>query len=170
MVLSIRTATLEDVSLLNELACTTYRSHYGKIWISKREMEGYFDKEYSYEAIIKSLNDPGESWYLISEDKPIGFAKVIWESGIPGIDKSGVLLSKLYLNDAATGKGYGKQIVEVIMQYSKDRGYQYFWLEVLEQNERACRFYENQGLVYISNSTFIAGSREITLKVMGKAL
>ncbi|MFC6377552.1 GNAT family N-acetyltransferase [Tatumella terrea] len=168
MELGIRKASSGDLKLLHDLARVTYRTHYSQIWLSKNDMEDYINKEYSYESIRKSLANPRVTWYLIVTDRPIGFAKVIWEMRVPGTGRVGVFLSKLYLDEGATGKGYGKHIVELIMQYSKDKGYDYFWLEVIKQNERACRFYESQGLNYISNGILKAGAKNISLKIMGK--
>ena len=64
---------------------------------------------------------------------------------------SGVLLNKLYLASGATGQNYGKQIFEQILSLARQRGERFLWLEVLEGNDRARKFYENLGLNYIKD-------------------
>lgn len=170
MTLSIREADLVDLVLLNELGYKIYRSHFSHMWISESEMNGFLDAEYSYPTLEKSLQDPGTSWYLAEANYPIGFAKVTWKSVIPETTISGVLLNKLYLNPTETGKNYGKMMFEKFVVLAQSRGKKYLWLEVLEQNERAYRFYEKQGMLYIKDTVLKTDSQQSTLKVMGMTI
>lgn len=170
MTLSIREADLTDLVLLNELGYNIYRSHFSHMWISEFEMNIFLEDEFSYSTLEKSLQDPSISWYLAEAEYPIGFAKVTWESLIPGTSISGVLLNKLYLNPTETGKNYGKLMFEKFIVLAKIRGKKYLWLEVLEQNERAYRFYEKQGMLHIKDTVLITASQKSTLKIMGMTI
>lgn len=170
MTLSIRKAELTDLVLLNELGYNIYRSHFIHMWISESEMDEFLDAEYSYPVLEKSLQEHGTSWYLAEVDYPVGFAKVTWESPIPETSISGVLLNKLYLTPTETGKNYGKRMFEKFIVLAQSRGKKYLWLEVLEQNERAYRFYEKQGMVHIKDTVLRTASQECTLKVMGMTI
>jgi len=43
-------------------------------------------------------------------------------------------------------------------------------MEVLEQNERACNFYNKQGMRYIKDIIFKTASQQNVLKIMGMPL
>lgn len=170
MTLSIREAGLTDLVLLNELGYGIYRAHFSHMWISESEMTGFLDAEYSYSTLERSLQEPGTSWYLAEASVPIGFAKITWESAIPETSISGVLLNKLYLKSTETGKNYGKLMFEKFIVLAQSRGKKYLWLEVLEQNERAYRFYERQGMLHIKDTVFRTASQQSTLKIMGMSI
>ena len=163
MTLSIREAELTDLVLLNELGYNIYRSHFSHMWSSESEMDEFLDSEYSHLVLEKSLQEHGTSWYLAEADYPVGFAKVTWESPIPETSISGVLLNKLYLAPTETGKNYGKMMFEKFIALAQSRGKKYLWLEVLEQNERAYRFYEKQGMVHIKDTAIRTASQEINI-------
>lgn len=167
MIFNIRDADLTDSGILNELGYNIYRSHFSHMWISESEMNVFLDAEYSYPALEKSLQDPSTSWYLAEAHHPIGFAKIIWESCIPETSISGVLLNKLYLIPTETGKNYGKMMFERFIAIAQNRGKKYLWLEVLEQNERAYRFYEKQGMLHVKDTVLSTASQQSTLKIMG---
>ncbi|MEN4834467.1 GNAT family N-acetyltransferase, partial [Pantoea vagans] len=150
--------------------CNIYRSHFSHMWISESEMNVFLDAEYSYPTLERNLQDPSTSWYLAEAHYPIGFAKVTWESLIPETSISGVLLNKLYLDPTETGKNYGKMMFEKFIVLAQSRGKKYLWLEVLEQNERAYRFYEKQGMLHIKDTVLKTASQQSTLKVMGMTI
>ncbi|WP_234480265.1 N-acetyltransferase [Erwinia sp. S38] len=56
------------------------------------------------------------------------------------------------------------------IELAQSRGKKYLWLEVLEQNERAYRFYEKQGMVHIKDTVLRTASQESILKVMGMTI
>ncbi|WP_341271676.1 GNAT family N-acetyltransferase, partial [Enterobacter roggenkampii] len=68
--------------------------------------------------------------------------------------RSHVLLNKLYLDPAETGKHYGQDMFNKIIDMARSRGKNSLWLEVLEQNVGAYRFYQKQGMLCIKNVLF----------------
>jgi len=167
MTVTIRPATLDDVSLLSQLAPQIYREHFGHTWNSVSELNAYLESEYSESALKSALEDAGLCWFVACTDSLIGFAKLTWESTIPDSSLSGALLNKLYLNQQVTGKQYGKVLFDHIVQQVKKRGQSFFWLEVLEHNPRARKFYENQGMHYIKDSVFKTELQQTRLHIMG---
>lgn len=77
--------------------------------------------------------------------------KVTRDAMLPETDKRGVLLNKLYLDPAETGKHYGQDMFNKIIDMARSRGKDSLWLEVLEQNAGAYRFYQKQGMLCIKN-------------------
>lgn len=107
------------------------------------------------------------SWYIAESEQPIGFAKLRWQATMPDSDNSGVLLDKLYLTLTKTNQHYGQLMFRELIDLARSNGGDFLWLEVLEQNERAHRFYKRQGMQYISDIIFETKSQRSILKLMG---
>lgn len=167
MSLHLRQATLVDLTLLNELGYDIYRAHFSHMWVSESEMNDFLDGEYSPSALEQSLKDHGVCWYVAETDRPVGFAKVTWSSTISDTEITGVLLNKLYLSPAQTGKRYGQLMFKKITELARERGKDFLWLEVLEQNESACKFYRRLGMRHIKDTVFKTASQQSILKIMG---
>lgn len=170
MTLQIRQATLADSVLLNEMGFRIYRAHFQHMWVSEAEMNDFLVSEYSLSTLEKSLRDRSVSWYVAETDRPIGFAKLTWQSTIPETELSGVLLNKLYLCPAETSQRYGQLMFERIKELARSNGKDFLWLEVLEQNERARKFYDKQGMQFIKAIVFETASQRSILKIMGISL
>ncbi|MBV4365248.1 GNAT family N-acetyltransferase [Erwinia phyllosphaerae] len=170
MPLQLRKATLADAILLNELGYSLYLAHFRHMWMSESDMNDFLEREYSLSTLEQSLKKPGMSWYVVETDRPIGFAKFTWESTIPDTKISGVLLNKFYIDPTETGKGYGQLIFNKIIDLVRTKRKDFLWLEVLEQNERACNFYNKQGMRYIKDIIFKTASQQSVLKIMGMPL
>lgn len=170
MILTIRKAHLADSSLLHKLGFEIYSAHFKHLWVSQSEMNDYLIHEYSPPVLELSLEDPRVCWYVAETDRPVGFTKITWKSKIPDTEVSGVLLNKLYLASGVTGKNYGKRIFEHIASLARQRGEEFLWLEVLEHNERARKFYDNLGFRHIKDTTLQTASQQSILHIMGITL
>jgi len=170
MTVTIRPATLNDLPLLSQFAPQIYRHHFAYQWISDSELDEFLEAEYAESVLMADLSDPGVCWFVAHTDSLIGFAKLTWDSVIPDTDLSGVLLNKLYLDPNATGKQHGKILFEAMVQQAREREQTFFWLTVLEQNPRARKFYEKQGMQFIKEAVFKTESQQSTLHIMGMAI
>ncbi|MDV0328647.1 GNAT family N-acetyltransferase [Enterobacter hormaechei] len=110
------------------------------------------------------------SWYIAEIVQPISFAKLTWQATIPNTDISGVLLDKLYLAPTKTNQHYGQLMFKKVIDLARSDGKKFLWLEVLEQNEHAHRFYKKQGMQYISDIVFETESQRSILKIMGMCI
>ncbi|KZQ33830.1 alanine acetyltransferase [Enterobacter genomosp. O] len=170
MTLRIRQATVADSTLLSELGYRIYPAHFQHLWVSDAEMKDFLDAEYAPSVIERSLAESHVSWFVAETDRPVGFMKVTWEALVPETDKQGVLLNKLYLDPAETGKNYGQVMFSEIIDMARSKGKTYFWLEVLEQNAGAYRFYQKQGMLCLKDVVFETASQQSILRIMGMPL
>lgn len=170
MTLHMRQATLADAMLLNEMGYRIYRAHFKHLWVSESELNPFLAGEYSLSVLEQSLQERSVCWYVAETDRPMGFAKVSDESTIPDTDISGTLLNKLYFDAAETGKGYGQLMFETIKARARGTGAKFLWLEVLEQNERACHFYNKLGMEHIKSTLFTTASQQSVIRIMGLSL
>lgn len=170
MPLRIRKAMPEDVPLISTLGATSYRYHFQKFWQSEDELQAFIDGEYLLPILSKSLSDPGVGWFIAEKQSAIGFAKISWDRSVPGLPFSGALLNKLYFAPGETGKGYGKALFNKAIELAKEKGQNYFWLEVLEGNVGARNFYLDQGMSHLTSETFTSATQTSTLHIFGKSL
>ncbi|WP_420300435.1 GNAT family N-acetyltransferase [Enterobacter sp. BNK-8] len=170
MTLRIRQASGADSALVCELGYRIYPAHFQHLWVSDAEMKAFLDGEYAVSVLEQSLIDNTVSWYVAETDRPVGFMKVTWDAMLPETDKRGVLLNKLNLDPAETGKNYGQDMFNKIIDMARSRGKDYLWLEVLEQNGGAYRFYQKQGMLCIKNVLFETASQQSILRIMGMSL
>ncbi|WP_410705974.1 GNAT family N-acetyltransferase, partial [Citrobacter braakii] len=126
--------------------------------------------EYSLPVIEQSINDKNINWYIVEIEQPIGFVKLTWQATVPNTDISGVLLNKLYLAPTKTNQHYGQLMFNKVIDLARSQGKKYLWLEVLEQNERAQKFYKKQGMKHISDIIFETNSQRSILKLMGMCI
>lgn len=166
MALGIRRATSADSVLLNELGYRIYPAHFGHLWRSESELNEYLAGEYSLSVLEQSLKSQNIGWYIAETERPLGFAKLTWQAPIPDTDMGGVLLNKLYLSPTATGHRYGEAMFAHALDLARNRGEKWLWLEVLEQNEGARRFYKKRGMEDIKDIVFETASQQSVLKIM----
>ena len=133
-------------------------------------MKAFLDAEYTPAVIEQSLSESPVSWFVAETDRPVGFMKVTWDAMLPETDKRGVLLNKLYLDPAETGKNYVQDMFNKIIEMARSREKDYLWLEVLEQNAGAYRFYLKQGMLCIKNVLFETASQQSIIRIMGMPL
>ncbi|ERH67132.1 MULTISPECIES: GNAT family N-acetyltransferase [Pantoea] len=170
MEFTIRNAQPDDAELLHQLGRMTYSAHFKHMWVSEAELDEFIDKEYGLAELRSSLVAPNESWLIAETNKPIGFAKVTWNTPVPDSGMSGAQLNKLYLNPQETGKNYGRRMFESIIHAARDKQEGYLWLEVMGENVRARKFYEAFGMQHIKDIPFITASQQSILQILGMVI
>lgn len=78
-------------------------------------------------------------WCLVSTDRVIGTVAV------KKIDESTAELKALYLLSEYRGKRFGFQLLDKVVKFAKERGYQRIVLDSMSQYEDALRLYERYG-------------------------
>lgn len=167
---TIRKARPDDAPLLSEMGYVSYTHHFAHLWRERSELEAFLQAEYSLPALQASLQNEASAWFIAGEGEPVGFAKVTWHAAVDENGPAGTQLHKLYFQPGATGKGYGEQVINQIMQMARERGESFFWLEVLSANSRALRFYTRHGFAHIKDVPFSTPSQQSTLHILGKYL
>ena len=168
--LTIRKALPADATLLSNLGHASYIPHFAHFWHKQSELEAFLKQEYAPQVIQQSLESDAGCWLIAQTHQPIGFAKVSWHCAIGNDHPAGTLLHKLYLLPEETGKGYGEQLISEAIRLAQARGETFFWLEVLEDNLSAFRFYTRQGFRHLTDMPFTTPSQQKMLHIMGKAI
>lgn len=90
------------------------------------------------------LGDPKRKTLVYTDKGRIIGTSSFCESRFDKFSGQGEIIS-IYLLPEYMGKGYGKNLLEEVVEELKRLGYQNIFLWVLEDNIRARRFYEKQG-------------------------
>ncbi len=72
-------------------------------------------------------------------------------------DPKAIEIERIYVLKAFQGKRVGQALYEHALQLARDRGVDYIWLGVWEQNHKAIRFYEKNGFVAFDKHLFMLG-------------
>ncbi|MEO0290098.1 MAG: ribosomal protein S18-alanine N-acetyltransferase [candidate division WOR-3 bacterium] len=98
-----------------------------------------FPDPWSFYSFLFELKNPDNYFYVIEiEKKVIGYI-------IAGEYEESYHLKNIAIKGECQGKGYGKFLLNNLIEKAKKEGKKYIFLEVRAKNERAIKFYEKYG-------------------------
>lgn len=103
----------------------------------------YFDPELDHLSTYYQSNPAGRAYFvaLDGEGQVIGGVGVAEFDGIENCAE----LQKLYLDDSAKGKGYGKELMKLAEDWARSAGYRNLYLETHSNLSAALHLYEKMG-------------------------
>jgi GNAT superfamily N-acetyltransferase len=141
---SIQNATVADISTIIHIAHDTWWPTYGAI-LSAEQIGFMLDAIYSIEKITQQITTGEQQFILLKEDgTPVAFAA----SSPREEDREVYKLHKLYCLPKTQGKGYGRILINEIVNRVKQAGKTYLDLNVNRYNN-ARSFYEKLGFEVI---------------------
>ncbi|RYU97323.1 GNAT family N-acetyltransferase [Emticicia agri] len=169
MNLTYRYATIDDISIIREIAQKTWFSTYEPI-LGKEQPQYMFDLIYSPEGLGEQMNS-GQVFviqHITEKDKentPVAFASY----SIKDADEKIYKLNKLYLNPEFQGGGLGKKLlVEVENRLQQVGG---LWLDLnVNRYNKAKQFYERMGFEVMAEEDIPIGEYFMNDYVMRKRL
>lgn len=143
----IRKATPEDVEIIREIAEKTWWVAYSPI-LEKEQISYMLGTIYSTENVTSQIKNNTQTYLLLIEpahpaggdNKPVAFAAYSPREEAPEIYK----LHKLYCLPETQGKGYGKILINEVMNETVEAGKHTLDLNV-NRNNKAKSFYEKMG-------------------------
>ncbi len=161
----IRPATVDDVEIIRQLAEKTWWPTYSPI-LEKEQIAFMLGEIYSVEKITSQLKNNTQSYLLlIEDDKPVAFAGYSPREENPEIYK----LHKLYCLPETQGKGYGKILINEVINKTVEAGKHTLDLNVNRHN-KAKSFYEKMGFVLAYEEDIPIGKYWMNDYVMRKEL
>lgn len=148
MSLEIRTATLEDIPTIRDLAHRTWPDTFGNI-LSPAQIEYMLNMMYNEAALHKGMTALGHQYFIGFDDEGSaqGYAGYQFNY-LPGTTK----LHKIYVLPKGQKRGYGKALFSAVAKTAHDAGQQRLRLDVNYQNA-ASGFYERMGMTKIDEVT-----------------
>lgn len=166
---SIETASLADAARLRAIGLQTYAQHFSSIWTSEG-IATFLERDFASNALRSSLCAEDQQWYLCLDEDLVGFAKVNWSKLNPITGQTGAELQKIYFTEHATGKGYGRILMNHVVNQARRRAQQSIWLDVLRSNEAGRAFYERAGFSIDGEIPYCTDLRSIGMYVMSKRI
>jgi len=162
---TIRTATVDDVETIRDLAEKTWWPTYEPL-LEKEQISYMLGEIYSVEKIKSQLENDTQSYLILEEDgKPVAFAGYSVREEDAEIYK----LHKLYCLPETQGKGYGKILINEVAKKTLEAGKQTLDLNVNRQN-KAKSFYEKMGFFVAYEEDIPIGKYWMNDYVMRKEL
>lgn len=103
----------------------------------------YFDPELDHLSSYYN-SDPDKCIYFIALDEDGQVAGGVGIAEFEGIEDCAEL-QKLYLDDSAKGKGYGKELLLLAENWARSAGYRKLYLETHTNLSAALKLYEKMG-------------------------
>lgn len=168
---TIRQALGDDLALVRDVGIRTYQAHFGELWHHKAELDAFLAQDFSVEALEQTLQDADVCWLLGYEgDDLVGYARLNFDSLLAPTEKTGAELQKIYFLPEYAGRGYGQHFFEQVQLRAVERQQETLWLEVLQRNTSAQRFYQRQGLSICGETCYTSAQGSIGIWYMSKTL
>ena len=161
----IRKAATGDVELICRIADQTWWHAYSPI-LEKEQISFMLGDIYSAEKIKAQLQSGTQTYLLLIEDeRPVAFAAYSPREENPEIYK----LHKLYCLPETQGRGYGKILIDAVIDKTLEAGKHTLDLNVNRYN-KAKTFYEKMGFVLAYEEDIAIGKYWMNDYVMRKEL
>lgn len=110
---SIRTATLQEIPLIRELASKTWPATYLHL-IGQEQVDYMFEMMYSEESLRRQMTEEKQTFFIAEVDgTPAGYLSIEPKEG------NEFIFQKIYVVPDYQGKGVGRFLVEQGMAYLK---------------------------------------------------
>ena len=171
MIASHRFAIISDAKNLAAFCRQTFYDTY-HLQNTEPDMALYAKDFFSDEAVITELQDRATIFILLIDDGNIVVYAKLTESIVPnGLEVfNSIHISRIYIDKNVIGKGFGKQLMGLIIGYAKANNKQLIWLGVWEKNIRAIQFYLRWGFEKFDEEIFILGTDAQTDYLMKKLI
>lgn len=170
--IEIRKANVNDAEIISLLGRITFSDTFEVLFNKKEDLSDYLDNTFSVAKISESLvKNENVYWIALHNDLPVGYAKLKLNSTSEFVAFDKVCqLQKIYVLKDFISTGVGKLLNNSLIEEAVSLNYEYIWLSVLEENEKAIRFYEKKIYEKIGKHTFQIGSQIFNFCAMGKKL
>lgn len=160
---TIRAIDVKDLQVLQSLSKQTFTETFASS-NTKENMDKYLEEALSLENLTEELNNPNSFFYFIEDNHtPIGYLKLNMGASQTELnDNSALEIERIYVTQAYQGKKVGQQLYEKAIQVAKEKGVEYIWLGVWEENHKAIQFYTKNGFTAFDKHIFTLGDEEQT--------
>jgi diamine N-acetyltransferase len=139
--------SVADAAMLTKISREIYKEHYLHLW-HPGGAEWYMNSyAYAINTIEKDLEDPFIEYYFVTKKSEIlGYLKLIVNATLFNEPlKRALEVERIYLYNSATGKGYGKDIMEFAKQRAISLQKEIIFLKAMDTSLKAIAFYQKSG-------------------------
>lgn len=154
----IRDAGPADAAMLAGLGRRTFVEAFAAV-NTPEDMSAYCDAAFTTAHLAAELADRAAR-FLVAESsgEAVGYAK-LYEGEAPKVvaGPGPIELARLYVVDAAIGRGVGSGLMRACLSRAVAGGFETMWLGVWEHNARALAFYRRFGFREVGSHPFRLG-------------
>ena len=163
MDVKLRHCTAEDAEALHSLSVKTFYDTFAR-YNPPDIMNEFLASAYDTEKLRRELSNTDSSFFFVYADGNIaGYMKLNEAPSQSDInDKLSLEIERLYVLHDCHGLGLGSYMMRYAIDTAVKRGKSYVWLGVWEHNEKAKRFYKNNGFFRFDSHSFWMGDDEQT--------
>lgn len=154
----IRKAQVSDLERLLHQARTAFVQAFTK-GNKPENVTSYMEAAFTVEQLAKELAHPASTFFVAElEGEIIAYTKVNLVPAQTDVhDPDSLEIARLYVLEDHLGSGLGKKLFDTAIDFAKQHRKKYLWLGVWEDNARAIRFYEKNGLRIFGSHPFPFG-------------
>lgn len=161
--IQIKKISLTEIDQLQKIGRQTFKETFSES-NSEENMKNYLEEGFSKEKLTAELNDKNSEFYFAKlEEEVIGYLKVNFgDSQTELKDSKALEIERIYVSKEFHGKSVGQLLYDKAIEVAKQKGSEYVWLGVWEENPRAISFYKKNGFVEFDKHIFKLGDDEQT--------
>ena len=131
---------------------------------TEENIKEYLDKSFSTDKLKSELADKNSRFYFaFPDDVPVGYLKINFGKSQTEIkDEQALEIERIYVLKEFHGKKVGQLLYEKAVEIAQEKGLEYVWLGVWEENLRAIQFYRKNGFEVFDKHFFKLGNEEQT--------
>lgn len=150
--LLLQNIKLENHSELMALMGRIYPPPYKHLW-KKEDCSWYLNKCYGLTNLKKEINNTNAFYYfVISNSKTVGILRLVINQPLKEFpNQLTTYLQRIYLNKETQGRGIAQQLFNWVEKMAKENNNKYIWLEAMDTQDQALKFYTKQGYKAINN-------------------
>jgi len=156
MNISIRTLKADDLLEVRHVIWNTWQATYGP-FIPDEDLLGFFDENYSVEALEQQMANPNVACFIAEVDGVIaGFERTYFNT-----EEEREYVASLYILPERHSLGLGTQLMLKAAQEAKKRSLESVWLGVMTQNQQAVGWYKKIGFHIAEEKPFTMGKTTV---------
>ena len=162
--ISLQAISINDAHRLADLMFAIYPPVYAHYW--EDGGQSYLNEIYSEENIKRDLSNPDSKYFFILyEGKTVGVLKYVFNERYEGSQLKTLKIHRIYLAESMQGKGFGSILFNWLEKATPPE-VEEMWLEVMEAQPQAIRFYQKQGFSIVSKTSLRAKNMKEEYKGM----
>lgn len=158
MSLAFISVQLSDVTLLQKISIQTFTEAFAKD-NTEENLTHYLKSAFSITELENQIQNPDSFFYFLRvEEEIIGYFKVnIGESQTELKTANSMELERIYILKQYQSHGFGKIVLEKVVELAKTLEKQLIWLGVWEHNLKAIQFYQRFGFQKFDEHVYPVG-------------
>jgi diamine N-acetyltransferase len=154
----IQIVRADQIDQLTEISRSTFTETFSEV-NSPDNMQMYLDDCMSREKLTEEMNLPNTEFYFaVTDHNIVGYLKInTGNAQIEFKDKNTLEIERVYVLKDYLGNGIGQALFDFAVHKAHDRHAEFLWLGVWENNLRAIRFYQKNGMTVFGKHTFRLG-------------